>query len=152
MKKTHKSELTIYTDGSCLGNPGPGGYGAVLIYKEKVKEISGGFSDTTNNRMELTGVIAALEVLKYPCQATVFTDSQYIQKAFSQGWISKWQLNGWKTAGKKDVKNKDLWEKLLGLMDTHQVRFKWVKGHSGDKYNERCDVLAREAAMRATDF
>ncbi|MCA1743642.1 MAG: ribonuclease HI [Desulfonatronovibrio sp.] len=139
-------ELTIYTDGACLKNPGPGGYGAVLLYGDKVKEIAKGFPDTTNNRMELLAVISALDTLKYPCSVKVFTDSQYIAKAVNQGWLAKWQRNGWKTSTKTDVKNKDLWQKMITLLNVHSVKFNWVKGHSGDYYNERCDDLARDAA------
>jgi ribonuclease HI len=141
-----KHSVIIYTDGACLRNPGPGGYGAVLIHGDMVKEISEGFSDTTNNRMELLGVISALGVLKISCQVRVFTDSQYIAKAVNQGWLEKWQKNGWKTSNRNDVKNKDLWQEMIKLLKRHSVAFEWVKGHSGDHYNERCDVLAREAA------
>lgn len=149
MNKTadeYKHGVTIYTDGACLGNPGPGGYGAVLIHGDRTKEISEGFPDTTNNRMELLGVIAALELLKTPCRVTIFTDSQYISKAINQGWLEKWRKNGWKTSSRTDVKNKDLWQALLDMLRKHRVSFEWVKGHSGDYYNERCDTLAREAA------
>ncbi len=142
----HKHSVIIYTDGACLRNPGPGGYGAVLIHGDRVKEISEGFPDTTNNRMELLGVISALGALKIPCQVRVFTDSQYIAKAVNQGWLEKWQKNGWKTSNRNDVKNKDLWQEMIKLLKRHSVAFEWVKGHSGDHYNERCDVLAREAA------
>lgn len=152
MKKENKaagsseSELMIYTDGACLKNPGPGGYGAVLLYGDKVKEIAEGFPDTTNNRMELLAVISALETLKYPCSVKIFTDSQYIAKAINQGWLNKWQRNGWKTSTKTDVKNKDLWQRMISLIKVHSVKFNWVKGHNGDYYNERCDDLARDAA------
>ncbi len=138
--------VTIYTDGACLKNPGPGGYGAVLIHGKREKEISKGFPDTTNNRMELQGVISALEALKYPCNVEIFTDSQYIAKAINQGWLEKWQRNGWKTSGRNDVKNRDLWQEMIRLLGKHSVKFRWVKGHSGNHYNERCDVLARDAA------
>lgn len=143
---SNETELTIYTDGACLKNPGPGGYGAVLLYRDKVKEIAKGFPDTTNNRMELLAVISALETLKYPCSVRIFTDSQYIAKAINQGWLDKWQRNGWKTSTKSDVKNKDLWQRMINLIKVHSVKFNWVKGHNGDYYNERCDDLARDAA------
>ncbi len=139
-------KVTIYADGACLKNPGPGGYGAVLIYKGKEKEISEGFPATTNNRMELLGVISALEELKYPCKVVVFTDSRYIASAVNQGWLENWQRNGWKSSGGKQVKNMDLWKRLLVLLNRHEVIFRWVKGHSGDRYNERCDQLAKNAA------
>ncbi len=147
VKKGFGPCITIYTDGACLKNPGPGGYGAVLIHGDRIKEISKGFPDTTNNRMELLGVISALETLRYPCEVVVFTDSQYIAKAINQGWLNKWQQNGWKTSNRSDVKNKDLWQEMIRLIKEHSVVFKWVKGHSGDHYNERCDVLARDAAL-----
>ncbi|XPV76531.1 MAG: ribonuclease HI [Desulfovibrio sp.] len=139
-------EVTIYTDGSCLGNPGPGGYGAVLQYGEHEKELSKGFEDTTNNRMEMRAVIVALQTLKKPCKVQLYTDSQYIKNAVVKKWLDNWQKNGWKTAAKKPVKNKDLWEKMVPLLDKHDVEFHWVKGHSGDPLNERCDDLARTAA------
>lgn len=144
--------VTIYTDGAARGNPdGPGGYGAVISYvdargQEHIKELSCGYKKTTNNRMELMGVIRALEALKHPCQVDLWSDSQYVVKAFEEHWIDKWQKNGWKTAGKKAVKNIDLWKKLLELMSPHQVTFHWVKGHAGQTYNERCDFLATSAA------
>lgn len=144
--------VTIYTDGAARGNPdGPGGYGAVISYvdargQEHIKELSCGYKKTTNNRMELMGVIRALEDLKRPCQVDLWSDSQYVVKAFEEHWIDKWQKNGWKTAGKKAVKNIDLWKKLLELMSPHQVTFHWVKGHAGQTYNERCDFLATSAA------
>jgi len=140
-------DVIIYTDGACLKNPGPGGYGAVLIHGDRIKEISKGFPETTNNRMELMGVISALEVLKYSCSVKIFTDSQYIAKAINQGWLDKWQKNGWKTSSRTEVKNKDLWQEMIRLLKRHSVEFKWVKGHSGNHYNERCDVLARDAAL-----
>ena len=144
--------VTIYTDGAARGNPdGPGGYGAVISYvdargQEHIKELSCGYKKTTNNRMELMGVIRALEALKRPCQVDLWSDSQYVVKAFEEHWIDKWQKNGWKTAGKKAVKNIDLWKKLLELMSPHQVTFHWVKGHAGQTYNERCDFLPTSAA------
>lgn len=138
--------LTIYTDGSCLGNPGPGGYGAVLIFNEHRKELSQGYKNTTNNRMEMLAVIVALESLTRSCNVTLYTDSQYVKNAITQKWIVNWQKNGWKTAAKKPVKNKDLWMRMLPLLKEHEVTFKWVKGHSGHPENERCDDLARTAA------
>ena len=144
-------DVTIYTDGASRGNPGRGGYGAVLVYrapsgKEHVLELSGGFERTTNNRMELLGVIAALEVLKRPCSVTVHSDSQYVVNAFNKRWVSGWQRRGWKTAAKKPVKNIDLWKRLIAAMEPHDVRFVWVKGHAGHELNERCDQLATTAA------
>lgn len=144
-----QANVTIYTDGACLKNPGPGGYGAVLVHGDRVKEISKGFPDTTNNRMELLGVISALEALKYPCKVQIYTDSQYIARAINHGWLDKWQRNGWKTSNRNEVKNRDLWQKMINLLSRHQVEFKWIKGHSGDMYNERCDVLAKDAARQA---
>ncbi len=140
------NEVTIYTDGSCLGNPGPGGYGAVLIHPKKRMELSKGFKKTTNNRMEMMAVIIALETLTEPCKITLYTDSQYVKNAFTQKWIVNWQKNGWKTAAKKPVKNKDLWQRMLPLIESHDVDWRWVKGHSGDPENECCDELARTAA------
>jgi ribonuclease HI len=143
--------VTIYTDGSCLGNPGPGGYGAVLLFEngdgEHRKELAAGFAPTTNNRMELLAVIEALRTLKKPCTVTLTTDSQYVQKALTEGWLKNWQRRGWKTAAKKPVKNQDLWRKLIPLLETHEVEFRWTKGHAGDPENERCDELARTAAQ-----
>ncbi|WP_031481476.1 ribonuclease HI [Maridesulfovibrio frigidus] len=139
-------KVIIYTDGSCLGNPGPGGYGAVLLFNEHRNEISQGYKRTTNNRMEMRAVIAALSELKEPCDITLFTDSQYVKNAFTKRWLANWQKNGWKTAAKKPVKNKDLWQQFIPLMAKHTVDWRWVKGHSGDPENERCDDLARDAA------
>ena len=138
-------KVTIYTDGACSGNPGPGGWGALLIYKGTEKPLSGFEPDTTNNRMEMTAVLEALAALKEPCAVTLYTDSAYIHNAFEKGWIDRWLRNGWKTAAKKPVENKDLWQGILDLLDTHTVSWRKVKGHSGDKYNEICDKLAREA-------
>lgn len=141
-------KVTIYTDGSCLGNPGPGGYGAVLLFGDHRKELSGGFAGTTNNRMEMLAVITALESLNRQCEVQLYTDSQYIQKAITQGWLKNWIKNGWKTAAKKPVKNQDMWKRMMPLLEKHQVDFRWVKGHAGDPENERCDVLARSAASQ----
>ena len=140
--------VTIYTDGACMGNPGPGGYGAVLINGDKWREISGGYRLTTNNRMEIMAGIAALDVLKKPCKVTLFSDSQYVVNAMEMGWARKWQAAGWKRGAKEKAINPDLWQRLLHLCDTHQVHFHWVRGHSGDPNNERCDVLAVEASKQ----
>lgn len=134
--------IQIYTDGACSGNPGPGGWGAVLSYGGVQKELSGGESDTTNNRMELSGVIEALRALKEPCQVTLTTDSKYVVDAITKGWVYGWQKKGWRLAGNAPAKNVDLWEMLLPLLKTHQVTFQWVKGHAGHPENERCDALA----------
>lgn len=138
-------EVTIYTDGACSGNPGPGGWGAILMYKDNKKEISGGKENTTNNVMELTAVIEALKLLKFPCKVNLYSDSAYVVNAFTQKWINNWQKNSWKTADKQDVKNKELWQELLTLTKTHQVTFIKVKGHADNEYNNRCDELARQA-------
>ncbi|WP_286267092.1 ribonuclease HI [Thalassotalea atypica] len=141
-----QKEVMIYTDGSCLGNPGPGGYGAVLKYKEHTKELAQGYKLTTNNRMELLAPIKALASLKEPCKVTITTDSQYVRQGITK-WIENWLKNNWKTANKKPVKNVDLWKQLYEENKRHLVTWKWVKGHSGHPENERCDDLAREAAM-----
>ena len=138
-------EITVYTDGACSGNPGPGGWGAILMYKDNKKEISGGKKDTTNNVMELTAVIEALKLLKYPCKVNLYSDSAYVVNAFVQKWIFGWQKNNWKTADKKDVKNKELWQELVRLTKIHNVTFIKVKGHADNEYNNRCDELARKA-------
>lgn len=137
--------IHIYTDGSCLGNPGPGGYGAVLIYQSHRKELANGFRNTTNNRMELLAAIKALETLKERCQIELTTDSQYVKNGINQ-WIKNWKKRNWKTADKKPVKNQDLWQQLDALVQQHSVNWHWVKGHSGHPENERCDDLARNAA------
>ena len=134
--------VDIYTDGACSGNPGKGGWGAVLVYGNTEKEISGGNSDTTNNRMELTAVIEALKMLKMPCNVTLTTDSKYVCDAINQQWVYSWKKSGWKKADKKPALNVDLWEELLPLLEIHNVTFNWVKGHNGHPYNERCDSLA----------
>lgn len=138
-------DVLIYTDGACSGNPGPGGYGAILIYKENKKEISGAEKETTNNRMELMAAICALELLKEPCCVNLYTDSAYLFKGFFDGWIYNWLRNGWKTSSKKDVENRDLWERLLKLSKTHKITWNKVKGHSDNEFNNRCDELARQA-------
>jgi ribonuclease HI len=139
-------QVEIHTDGACLGNPGPGGWGALLRHGKTEKEISGGESDTTNNRMELMAAIMALETLKSDCTVTLHTDSQYVQKGIGE-WLPNWIRRGWKTAGGDPVKNKDLWERLQAAAQRHQVRWQWVKGHAGHPENERVDKLAREAAL-----
>ncbi|MEH6648468.1 MAG: ribonuclease HI [Motiliproteus sp.] len=138
-------QLKIYTDGSCLGNPGPGGYGALLIYKDHRKEISQGFKLTTNNRMELLGAIEALATLNERCEVILTTDSQYVRQGITQ-WIHGWKRKGWKTASRQPVKNVDLWQRLDALAQQQNVEWRWVKGHSGHPENERVDDLAREAA------
>ena len=134
--------VTIYTDGACSGNPGPGGWGAVLRYGEHEKELSGGAPDTTNNRMELTGVIEALRCLREPCVVELYSDSKYIIDALSKRWVYGWKKKGWIKSDKKPALNVDLWETLLPLIETHDVRYHWVKGHAENPYNNRCDALA----------
>jgi ribonuclease HI len=141
-------EVIVYTDGACSHNPGPGGWAAVLMYKEHHKEISGGEEVTTNNRMELTAVIEALSRLKEPCRVKVHSDSAYIVNCMQQKWYEKWAKNGWMTSGKKPVENQDLWKKLLALMEKHDVEFVKVKGHSNVTWNNRCDELARAAVPK----
>lgn len=141
-------KVVIYTDGACSGNPGPGGWGAILMYKENKKEISGGKKDTTNNIMELTAVIEGLKLLRYPCEVDLYSDSAYVVNAFAQGWIYNWAKNNWKTAGKEPVKNKEIWQELYALTKTHKVNFIKVKGHSDNEYNNRCDELARNAIKK----
>lgn len=141
-------DVEIFTDGACRGNPGPGGWGAVLRYKGKEKEISGGEAHTTNNRMELTAVIEALSMLKEPCNVTLYSDSQYVCNAIKLGWAKKWQKNGWMKNKKEPALNPDLWEKLLNLCSIHKMNIVWVKGHAGHPENERCDVLAVAAAQK----
>ena len=138
-------EVIIYTDGACSGNPGPGGWGSILMYKETKKEISGGKADTTNNVMELTAVIEGLKLLKFPCKVKLYSDSAYVVNAFNQKWIYGWLKNGWKNASKEPVKNKELWQELYSLTKTHEVEFIKVKGHADNEYNNRCDELARNA-------
>jgi len=141
------SQVAIYSDGACLGNPGPGGWAAVLLCGGHRREISGGYRRTTNNRMELLAVVEALECLKASCSVTVFTDSRYLHDAVNKGWLAKWRGNGWLTSEKKPVKNRDLWVRLDILLKAHKVRFFWVRGHAGDPENECCDRLAKAAAM-----
>lgn len=142
-----KPLVTIYTDGSSLGNPGPGGWGAILIRGDARKELSRGYQQTTNNRMEIRGVLHALEQLSRPCRVVIHTDSRYVCDAVEKRWLQNWVRNGWKTAGKKPVKNRDLWERLIAVLKTHDVRFSWIKAHAGHPENERCDTLAKAAAM-----
>jgi ribonuclease HI len=141
--ESNKETVDIFCDGACSGNPGPGGYGAILRYRESVKELSGGAKDTTNNRMEMTAAIEALRQLKRPCKISITTDSQYLVKGMTE-WIQGWQRKGWRNSKKEPVLNKDLWELLLALTQPHVVQWKWVKGHAGHVENERCDQLARE--------
>ena len=133
--------VAIYTDGACSGNPGPGGWGAILVYNGAEKVLSGGEAETTNNRMELTGAIRALEALREPCQVTLYTDSQYLANAVNLGWLRSWKKLGWR---RKDgpLKNPDLWQRLDALLETHRTQFVWVKGHAENEYNNRCDALA----------
>lgn len=138
-------KVIIYTDGACSGNPGPGGWGAILMYKGAKKEISGGMKETTNNIMEITAVIEALKCLKVESDVQVYSDSAYTVNAFNQGWIYNWMKNGWKTSGKDPVKNKELWQELYALTKKHKVEFIKVKGHADNEFNNRCDEMAREA-------
>ncbi|PPC89762.1 MAG: ribonuclease HI [Methylobacter sp.] len=133
--------VIIYTDGACRGNPGPGGWGAVLKYRDKVRELYGGELNTTNNRMELMAVIQALETLSRPCQVSIYADSNYVLKGITE-WIEQWKLRGWRTAAKKPVKNEELWRRLDEAIIRHQIQWHWIKGHSGDAGNDRADALA----------
>jgi ribonuclease HI len=142
MKTARKPQIEIFADGACSGNPGPGGFAAILRTGEKEKVISGGESQTTNNRMEMMAVISAIEALKRPCRVTVTTDSNYIVKGMSE-WIYTWIKNGWRNSQKKDVLNRDLWERLLRAVDGHEIEWVWIKGHNGHVENERCDDMAR---------
>ncbi|MEZ4742386.1 MAG: ribonuclease HI [Bdellovibrionota bacterium] len=141
-------KIELATDGSCLGNPGPGGWAALLRYNGHEKIVSAGEENTTNNRMELTAVIKGLELIKEPCQVTISTDSQYVINAFSKGWLASWKKNGWKNAQKKPVKNKELWLALMELLEQHEVKWEWVRGHSGHPDNERVDQIARQEAEK----
>jgi ribonuclease HI len=138
-------KILIFTDGACSGNPGPGGYGAILRYNGSEKELSGGFRNTTNNRMELMAAIVALESLKEPCEAAITTDSQYLVNAVEKGWVYTWKQKGWRRADKKPAQNVDLWERLLVSLAKHKVSFHWIRGHAGHAENERCDMLAVDA-------
>ncbi|HEY3367554.1 MAG TPA: ribonuclease HI [Symbiobacteriaceae bacterium] len=138
-------EVTVYTDGACSGNPGPGGWGAILMYGEHKKELSGYEPQTTNNRMEIMAAIAALQALKTPCRVKLYSDSAYVINAFRQGWLNNWQRNGWRNAKKDPVENQDLWRELLQAQALHQMEWLKVKGHADNPYNNRCDELARQA-------
>ena len=144
------THVEIYTDGACRGNPGPGGWGAVLVCGDHERELSGGEPTTTNNRMELTAAIQALAALNRPCTVTLTSDSKYLTDAINLGWARGWQARGWRKADKSPALNADLWEELLTLLDRHEVTFVWVKGHNGHPYNERCDALATAYADRFT--
>ncbi len=144
-------EVSIYTDGACSGNPGPGGYGTILVYGSKEKELSEGYVATTNNRMELTAAIVGLQALREPCRVTLYSDSKYLVDAVTLGWAKKWKQNGWKRNSKEAAANPDLWEQLLQLIEIHQVEWVWVKGHAGHPMNERCDRLAVAATQRAKE-
>ena len=141
-------KVELFTDGACSGNPGPGGWGAVLRFHGKEKELSGGDPQTTNNRMELTAVIEGLSALKEPCEVTLTSDSKYVLDALLKGWVYGWKMNGWKKADKKPALNVDLWERLLALLEVHKVDYRWVHGHQGHPENERCDALAVAAYQR----
>jgi ribonuclease HI len=141
------SDIVIYTDGACSGNPGPGGWGSLLLFNGHRRELSGGEPDTTNNRMELQAVISAMNALKRPCKVTIHTDSVYVMKGMIE-WLPQWKKRNWRTAAKKPVKNVDLWQKLEAALSSHAVEWRWVKGHSGVPGNERADELAREAIPR----
>ena len=140
--------IDIYTDGACIGNPGPGGYGVVLLFGGRRKELSGGYRKTTNNRMEILAAIVGLEALKEKCQVTLYSDSQYLVNAVEKGWARRWWANGWKRGKNAKALNPDLWERLLGLCECHNVKFRWVRGHTGNPENERCDQLATGAARQ----
>ena len=139
-------KVTIYTDGACRGNPGRGGWGAILVYNGRKKELSGGEAQTTNNRMELTAAIRALSLLKEPCEVTIHSDSKYLVDAVTKGWAVSWKKKGWKKGDGAPALNVDLWEEILQLLSVHKVSFVWVKGHDGHAYNERCDKLATDFA------
>ena len=141
-------EVTVYTDGACSGNPGPGGWGAILDYKGKRKELSGGEAQTTNNRMELTAVIEALGALKEPCTVTVITDSRYVSDGITLGWAAGWKRNNWRKKDRKPALNPDLWDTLLNLCEKHKVVFSWIKGHAGHPENERCDEMAVAQSLK----
>ena len=144
-------EITIYTDGGAQGNPGPGGYGVVLLYGGKRRELSGGFRRTTNNRMEITAAITGLKALKFPCIVTLYSDSQYLCNGITKGWARKWRANGWMRNKMEPALNPDLWSELLDLCDRHEVTFQWIRGHVGNAENERCDRLS-VAAAKAKDL
>ncbi|HZK17853.1 MAG TPA: ribonuclease HI [Clostridia bacterium] len=137
--------VDIYTDGACSGNPGPGGYGVVLLYNGVEKELSGTCLDTTNNRMEMLAAIKALEALKKPCDVVLYSDSRYLVDGINKGWVEKWRRNGWMRGKNKEAKNVDLWKRLLNIASRHQIKWVWVRGHCDNKYNNRCDRLATDA-------
>lgn len=141
-------QVSIYTDGACRGNPGAGGWGAILVYGTVERELSGGEAMTTNNRMELIAVITALKALREPCEVTLTSDSRYVIDGIEKGWAKSWRARGWRKADKSPALNPDLWEELLNLLDIHRVTFVWVRGHAGHPYNERCDALATAYADR----
>ena len=143
-----KKKVILYTDGACSGNPGPGGWGCILMYNQHKKESSGGAADTTNNRMEITAALEALKLLKEPCQVDLYTDSAYLCNALEKRWLETWSKNGWKTASKSNVENQDLWKELLIQLQRHDVQFHKVKGHADNEFNNRCDKLARDAVQR----
>lgn len=145
-------KVIIYTDGACSCNPGPGGWGAVLFYKDKMKELSGFQANTTNNQMELTAAIKALSELKEPCEVDLYSDSAYLVNAFKEGWLDKWQLNGFKNAKKKPVENTELWQEILRLNSIHKINWNKVKGHADNKYNNRCDELATGEIQKHKDI
>ncbi len=142
-------KVDIYTDGACKNNPGPGGYGAILVYNGREKEISGADKHTTNNRMELLAAISGLRMLKEPCEVTLYSDSKYLIDSIEKGWVYTWQKNSWRKPDKSPALNPDLWQELLALLEQHKVSFVWVKGHAGHIYNERCDRLAVAGAEAA---
>jgi ribonuclease HI len=142
------NQVIIYTDGACTGNPGPGGYGVIIFQDGKQRELTGGRRLTTNNRMELLAVIEALSVLKGQGDITLYTDSRYLVDALEKKWLSTWRNNNWRKSSRQKVLNKDLWQQLAELLESHPTRFIWVEGHAGNKYNERCDLLSRRAAAR----
>jgi ribonuclease HI len=144
-------EVSIYSDGACSGNPGPGGWGTVLVYQGREKELSGAEPQTTNNRMELLAAIMGLELLKEPCKVTLVSDSRYLCESINQGWVFQWEQKGWRKADKKPALNVDLWERMLKQLRTHDVTVQWVKGHDGHPYNERCDRLATAFADSFSD-
>ena len=141
-------KVTVYTDGACSGNPGPGGWSAILVYNGVEKAISGGEKETTNNRMELAAVVTALGILKEPCEVVIVSDSKYVVDAINKGWLKSWQQKNWKKADGKAVLNIELWQSLVPLLEKHKVEFSWVKGHDGHGYNERCDSMAVEESRR----
>lgn len=143
--ENNRKKVIIYTDGACSGNPGPGGYGAILMYEDKIKEISGNELDTTNNKMEITAVLKSLELFKYPCDIDIYSDSSYVVDSVEKGWLYNWEKKNWKKSDKSEVKNIELWKEMLKYLRIHNIKFIKVKGHSDNEYNNRCDKLATEA-------